>query len=169
MAGIYTRDNINYSTMLQNAIANRAKAAEREAAYIQNQGKLWGDTLTNVGNTIGKGAFYSYEPQSLEENKAELAKLEEMQKKYDEQVEQRRKFDSLFSSPSAAQIKANNDYFGYNPEPQLQSQAESNYMNGYTPYTRNYVPAYEEDEEVEIYRKLNPYIESMLEDYYRRG
>lgn len=155
--------------MLQNAIANRARAAEREAEYIKNQGKLWGDTATYVGNTIGKGAFYSYEPQSLEENKAELAKLEEMQKKYEEQVEQRRKFDSLFSSPSAAQIKANNEYFNYNPEPQLQSQAASNYMTGYKPYTRSYVPDHEVDEEVERYRNINPYIESMLQDYYRRG
>lgn len=87
--------------MLQNAIANRAKAAEREAAYIQNQGKLWGDTVTNVGNTIGKGAFYSYEPQSLAEKKAELAKLEEEQAKYNEQVAQRRAVNDYLMDPYA--------------------------------------------------------------------
>jgi hypothetical protein len=96
MAGIYTRDNINYSSMLQNAIANRAKAAEREAAYIQNQGKLWGDTATNVGKYFGRG-YMAYQ-DSLDEDEAELAQLK-AQKAYEEQVEQRKKFDEYFNNP----------------------------------------------------------------------
>lgn len=168
--GIYNRDNINYGSMLQNAIANRVAKAQREAQYLKDKGTLWGSTVKDVANTIGKGAFYSIEPQTLDEKKAELQRLEEAQAKYNEQVEQRRKFDSLFSSPSAAQVKANNEYFNYNPEPQLQSQAATNYMTGYRPnYGRNYVPAYELDEEAERYRNLNPYIEAMLQDYYGRG
>lgn len=187
MAGIYTRDNINYSTMLQNAIANRARAAERQAQYIQNQGKLWGDTVTNVGNTIGKGAFYSYDPQSLAEKKAELAKLEEEQAKYNEQVEQRKKFDEIFNNPEklakdqAAREsyieKQYNDYSDYKPNgtydmdgyrpfdtregayiaPQV-GGAESVAMSGYKP-NLNYKPSVEE-------RRKYSY-DSNMRDIYR--
>ena len=103
MAGIYTRDNINYSTMLQNAIANRAKAAEREAAYTQAQGKLWGDTVTNVGKYAGRG-YMAYQ-DSLDEDEAELNKLlelkrqQEIEAKYNEQVAQRQAVNSYLMDP----------------------------------------------------------------------
>lgn len=85
MAGIYTRDNINYSTMLQNAIANRARAAEREAAYIQNQGKLWGDTVTNIGNMAGRavGGYNNWKGDTTVEE-AEDAELELLKKQLEE-------------------------------------------------------------------------------------
>lgn len=159
MAGIYTRDNVNYSQMLQNAIANRARNAERQAQYIQNQGKLWGDTATNVGKIAGRG-YMAYQ-DSLDEDEAELAQLK-AQKAYEEQVEQRKKFDEIFNNPEklakeqAAREsyieKQYNDYADYKPNgtydmagyrpfdtregayiaPQV-GGAESVAMNGYNP------------------------------------
>lgn len=79
--GIYTRDNINYSTMLQNAIANRAKAAEREAAYIQNKGKLWGDTVSKVGNMFGRGLTDYVDEQDRQ------SQLDLMNKRYEDSVQ----------------------------------------------------------------------------------
>lgn len=140
MAGIYTRDNVNYSQMLQNAIANRARNAERQADYIKNQGKLWGETATNVGKYFGRGIFATAD--SMDEDEAELAHLkelkaeeeqkayeEEIQKAYDEQVEQRNKFDNIFANPN---------YGVYNPkynEPQGASLSEegTRSMQGYEP------------------------------------
>lgn len=111
MAGIYTRDNINYSQMLQNAIANRAKAAERQAAYTQAQGKLWGDTATNVGKYLGRGIFATADSMS-DEDEAELARLkelkaeqeqkayeEEIKKAYDAQVAQRQSVNDYLMDP----------------------------------------------------------------------
>lgn len=93
MAGIYTRDNINYSQMLQNAIANRAKAAERQAQYIQNQGKLWGDTATNVGKYLGRGIFATMD--SADEDEAELEQLKALKAKeiYDNSVGEINKYN----------------------------------------------------------------------------
>lgn len=107
MAGIYTRDNINYSQMLQNAIANRAKAAERQAAYKQAQGKLWGDTATNVGKYFGRGIFATADSMS-DEDEAELALLKEIkaeqeQKAYEEEI--KKAYDA-----QVAQRQAVNDY-----------------------------------------------------------
>ena len=174
MAGIYTRDNINYSQMLQNAIANRAKSAERQAAYKQAQGKLWGDTATNIGKYLGRGIFATADSMS-DEDEAELARLkeikaeqeqkayeEEIQKAYKAQVEQRNKFDNIFANP--------NDGV-YNPKyntPQSASLSEegTRSMQGYIPLT-SYIPNYHNnpyDNETD-----NPYVYEMMQDYYRRG
>ena len=166
MAGIYTRDNVNYSQMLQNAIVNRARAAERQAAYKQAQGKLWGDTATNVGKYLGRGIFATADSMS-DEDEAELARLKEIkaeqeQKAYEEQVEQRNKFDNIFANPN---------YGIYNPKyntPQGPSLSEvgTRSMHGYIPLT-SYIPNYHNnpyDNETD-----NPYVYEMMQDYYRRG
>ena len=75
--------------MLQNAIANRAKAAERQAVYTQAQGKLWGDTATNVGNIIG-GAVGGYnkwagDTTTEEAEDAELELLKKQLEQYEAQ------------------------------------------------------------------------------------
>lgn len=99
--------------MLQNAIANRAKAAERQSAYKQSQGKLWGDTATNVGKYFGRGIFATADSMS-DEDEAELALLkeikaeqeqkayeEEIKKAYDAQVAQRQVVNDYLMDPYA--------------------------------------------------------------------
>lgn len=93
--------------MLQNAIANRAKAAERQAAYKQAQGKLWGETATNVGKYFGRGIFATADSMS-DEDEAELALLKEIkaeqeQKAYEEEI--KKAYDA-----QVAQRQAVNDY-----------------------------------------------------------
>lgn len=93
--------------MLQNAIANSAKAAERQAAYKQSQGKLWGDTATNVGKYFGRGIFATADSMS-DEDEAELALLKEIkaeqeQKAYEEEI--KKAYDA-----QVAQRQAVNDY-----------------------------------------------------------
>lgn len=47
--GIYTRDQIQYANMIQNAMQNRARAIEREGDNIRNTGALWGGTARDIG------------------------------------------------------------------------------------------------------------------------
>lgn len=95
MAGIYTRDNVNYSQMLQNAIANRARNAERQAQYIQNQGKLWGDTVSNVGSIIGRGVGgYNSWAGDTTEAEAEDAELEMLKKQVEQYEAQQAEADA---------------------------------------------------------------------------
>lgn len=47
--GIYTRDQIQYANMIQNAMQNRARAIEREGDYIYKTGQNWGNALGEIG------------------------------------------------------------------------------------------------------------------------
>lgn len=168
MAGIYTRDNINYSQMLQNAITNRAKSAEIQAAYKQAQGKLWGDTATNIGKYLGRGIFATADSMS-DEDEAELARLkeikaeqeqksyeEEIKKAYEEQLEQRNKFDNIFANPN---------YGIYNPKynkPQGPSLSEEGTigMQGYEPNFMYHNDDFDNDDYYDWYHDTynsNPY------------
>lgn len=95
MAGVYTRDNINYSSMLQNAIANRNAAAQREAAYEQAKGKLWGDTVNNITKYAGRGIMASADQYSTDEDEAELEQLKALKAKeiYDNSVGEINKYN----------------------------------------------------------------------------
>jgi len=69
---IYNRDNINYGSLIQNAIANRNAAAQRDAGYITNFGNIVGGAVSTLGNQIGRG-LVSYEE---DEDEAKLKELE---------------------------------------------------------------------------------------------
>ena len=144
---IYTRDNINYSQMLQNAIANRARAAEREAQYIQNQGKLWGDTAMNVGKYLGRGLFATLDSMdSYDDDEAELAELK-AQKAYEEQKAKEEEAKNAEIERLNYINKQADNMSGYETK---ESINDSNLMNGYipaeaNPYTRGsliYEPNY---------------------------
>jgi hypothetical protein len=173
MAGIYTRDNINYSTMLQNAIANRARAAERQAQYIQNQGKLWGDTATNVGKYLGRGIFATADTMG-DEDEAELAHLKELKAEQEQKAEMERlnyikqQADNMRDYEPTPATNASNLMDGYIPSEELDRQwlntkagvRAQRYMEGYTPYING--NPYDNATD-------NPYIYEMMQDYYRRG
>lgn len=77
---IYNRDQINYGSLIQNAIANRNAAAQRDAAYITNFGNIAANAVKDTGGVIGRGlALYE-----SDEDEAELARL----KKLKEEMEQ---------------------------------------------------------------------------------
>lgn len=144
MAGIYTRDNVNYSQMLQNAIANRARSAEREAAYIQNQGKLWGDTVTNIGNMAGRavGGYNNWKGDTTVEDE-EDAELELLKKQLEEYKAQQAEAAAYHGQVQTA----TNLMQGYHPQDSfVQDMNES--------YNQNY---------------FNPYNYELMQGTYRRG
>lgn len=69
--GIYTRDQIQYANMLQNALQNRARAIEREGDNIRGTGQLWGSAVSNIGNSI-KDAAFSIAAQKHSDEQAQL-------------------------------------------------------------------------------------------------
>lgn len=138
---IYNRDNINYSQMIQNAIANRNAAAQRQAAYDQAKGKLWGDTTTNIGNMIGRGigGYNAWKGDSSVED-AEDAELEMLKKKLEEYEAQQAEADA---------------YHG-------QVEHATNYMTGYKPMEASMSESYNQEYN-------NPYKLALMEGVYRRG
>jgi hypothetical protein len=140
---IYNRDQIPYSTMIQNAIANRNAAAQRDASYISNFGKIIGGAVDKVGNQIGRGIAVSDD-----EDEAELARL----KKLKDELEQ----------AEIAKKSFEEEYRDYNPIPV--NQTPTNYtpfettLNGYN-VNANITPDYSEP---------NQYL-SAINQYYRRG
>lgn len=57
--GIYTRDQIQYANMIQNALQNRARDIERKYDALAKRGEMYGNAARNIGNTISD-AFMKY-------------------------------------------------------------------------------------------------------------
>ena len=168
--GIYNRDNINYGGFLQNAIANKIHNAERQADHDKAMAKLWGDTIAKAGQTIGKGAFYSYSgdnassvadaatsntnTNTLDEDKAEL--------NYWEAVREQKAADA--PKGPTLQEQAAQSMFGYNPT--NQSEAASHFMDNYRPNSFNdRVLTNQNDEEEQIRRMLERYERNKYNSY----
>lgn len=135
--------------MLQNAIANRTRAAERDAAYEQAKGKLWGDTAMNVGKYLGRGLFATLDSMdSYDDDEAELAELK-AQKAYEEQKAKEEEAKNAEIERLNYINKQADNMRGYETK---ESINDSNLMNGYipaeaNPYTRGsliYEPNYED-------------------------
>lgn len=69
--GIYTRDQIQYANMLQNALQNRARGIEREGDNLRGRGQMWGSALNTAGNTV-KDALFSIAAQQHSDEQAQL-------------------------------------------------------------------------------------------------
>ena len=69
MAGIYTRDNINYGGMLGNAMQNRARQIERDYENYMRQPMAWANAVNQAGQAIGnafnQAAQYQYNKDQL--------------------------------------------------------------------------------------------------------
>lgn len=165
---VYSRDNINYGGFLQNAIANKIHNAERQAEHDKAMAKLWGDTIAKAGQTIGKGAFYSYSgdnasnladaatsnTNTLDEDKAEL--------NYWQAVREQKAADGPLG-PSL-QEQAAQSMFGYNPT--NQSEAASHFMDNYRPNSFNdRILTNQNDEEEQIRRMLERYERNKYNSY----
>lgn len=103
MAGIYERDNINYPSILAAMAQSRARSAEREGDTIRKNGEIWGNALDKLG---GMGARTMDYLQAMRESpEARLKKLEEekriaeIEKAYNEQVDQRRAVNKYLMTP----------------------------------------------------------------------
>lgn len=172
MAGIYNRDNINYSSMLMAALKDRAETAARQAAYKERMGKIWGDATKSVGNMVGRGIMASADAyggdssSTVDEDKAELKQLEELQKQQEEMEKQREAAAKEMvgyvpNSVSPEAVRAAEQMNGYRPfdtregayiAPQV-GGAESVAMNGYHPIL-NHTPSTSEIEELAYRDKM---------------
>lgn len=76
MAGIYSRDQINYGGMLGNAMANRANYLQRRYDRVAQMGQNWGNAVQQAGQTVqnafNQAAQYQY-------NKDQLANQQQFQ------------------------------------------------------------------------------------------
>lgn len=76
MAGIYSRDQINYGGMLGNAMANRANYLQRRYDRVAQMGQNWGNAVQQSGQTIqnafNQAAQYQY-------NKDQMANQQQFQ------------------------------------------------------------------------------------------
>ena len=59
MAGIYSRDQINYGGMLGNAMANRANYLQHRYDAVRQMGQNWGNAVANSGKIV-QDAFNKY-------------------------------------------------------------------------------------------------------------
>ena len=107
---VYSRDNINYGGMLQNAIANRVANAQREAQYIKDKGTLWGNTVSNVANTVGRaiGGYNGWKGDTSTAA-AEDAELEMLKKQLEDYQTQQSEADAYNAQVQQA-TNAMNDY-----------------------------------------------------------
>lgn len=149
--GVYNRDGINYSAMLQNAIANRNAAAQRQAQYLMNKGKLMGDTATKVGGIFGRGFAQTYDELNPDEDEAELEKLK---RERDAIIMEQERLKQERSRLASAQME------GYKP-----LSAMTPNMEGYEPNDA-FLPKLQEHYDQDY---TNPYSYAMMQDYYRRS
>lgn len=74
--GIYNRDNINYSGMIQNMLASAKHGGEIRANNIRSQGDIWGGAVKNVGSAVGRAYGMYGGNGGMSEDEIELQKLE---------------------------------------------------------------------------------------------
>lgn len=104
---IYSRDNINYQSLLDSMIRNRSEQARRDADTIRQQGQIWSGFVKDTGKMIGKGldyySAYSEDPSTklaeLQKELEEAEHIKEVEDKYNQQVAQRLAFDDYALRP----------------------------------------------------------------------
>ena len=104
---IYSRDNINYQSLLDSMIRNRSEQARRDADTMRQQGQIWSGFVKDTGKMIGKGldyySAYSEDPSTklaeLQKELEEAEHIKEVEDKYNQQVAQRLAFDDYALRP----------------------------------------------------------------------
>lgn len=77
---IYSRDNIAYNSMIDNAINNRLKTMERKSSRIQKDADIASNLATGLASTFGRAMDYA---QYASEQNALEKKLKELEAKRD--------------------------------------------------------------------------------------
>lgn len=120
--GIYNRDNINYSSMIDNAIRNRLHTAERDADRIEERAKIKSDAAKDLASSFSRAMDYA---QYESEQKALEKKLKDLQDRR----------DYIRNAYTQSQ--------DYQPYTTTDEYKASEYMNGYKPsYEINEVVKY---------------------------
>lgn len=120
--GIYNRDQINYASMIDNAIRNRLHTSEREADRIEERAKINAQAAKDIASTFARGMDYL---QYESEQKALEKKLKDL--------EDRREY--IRNAYTQSQ--------DYKPYYTTDEYKASEYMSGYKPsYDTNEVVKY---------------------------
>lgn len=88
MAGIYNRDNINYGSLIANAIANRKADLERKYEQRKANSDAWGKTIGQLGQIIGRGVTDYADEQDRQDQ------LDMMNKRYEDSVQYQKERDA---------------------------------------------------------------------------
>lgn len=90
--GIYNRDNINYTGMIQNMLASAKHGGDIRANNIRSQGDIWGGAVKNIGSAVGRAYGMYGGNGGMSEDEIELQKLEKEREELlaQEQAEQER-------------------------------------------------------------------------------
>lgn len=110
---IYSRDNTNYATMIDNMIKNRQEADRIRSDNIRKQGEIWSKFSKDTGNMIARGMDYLqyYNEQKELENK--LKDLEERREQIRNSYTQSQDYQPYSTTP---EYKASEQMKDYNPD-----------------------------------------------------
>lgn len=149
--GVYQRDNIQYNNMIDAAIRNRLEGAKVRSDAQRKQGEIWGGTVKNLGNMAAR--YMDYANANKESPEARLEALEEelrqaeIEKKYNEQMAQRRSVLDY--------IDYNNKRNSFIAQAIANAQGQRPNMAGYGVY--------------KDVNPTNPLMLQQIEEEYRRG
>lgn len=110
---IYSRDNTDYATMIDNMIKNRQEADRIRSDNIRKQGEIWSNFSKDTGNMIARGMDYLqyYNEQKELENK--LKDLEERRDTIRDQYDYNADYKPYSTTPA---YKASEQMKGYKPD-----------------------------------------------------
>lgn len=111
--GIYDRDNISYSNLLNNELKNRLEKAYRESNRIEQMAKNRGQAAKDIASTFARGMDYAQYVSEQSELENKLKDLESRR-------------DTIRNAYTQSQ-----DYQPYTTTP---SYKASEYMSGYKNY-----------------------------------
>lgn len=110
---IYSRDNTDYATMIDNMIKNRQETDRIRSDNIRKQGEIWSNFSKDTGNMIARGMDYLqyYNEQKELENK--LKDLEERREHIRSQYDYNADYKPYTTTPA---YKASEQMKGYNSD-----------------------------------------------------
>lgn len=148
MAGIYSRDQINYGGMLGNAMAAKAGYLRDRYNRVVQQGQIWGNAVQNTGSTIqnafNQAAQYQYNKDQLANqqqfqaeqaalNRAQQLNMAREQQKFQEQqnaLNRQNTYDiALLNKETAQEDKVAQNVMYYNNAAAVYNELETEFNN----------------------------------------
>ena len=147
MAGIYTRDGINYGGLLGSALQNRLSNMQRQAEYERNKGSIWGGFGQRAGNYLGT-AINTMGQREFEEQEA-LRRAQEaaLEAERNRQFQEAQQLKQIAANERIAKINARQAEIEKSDEYRLNFQKAKDKYNMYYNILKSMDPAMENAEE----------------------
>lgn len=104
--GIYNRDQINYASMIDNAIRNRLHTSERDADRIEERAKINSQAAKDIASTFARGMDYL---QYESEQKALEKKLKDLQDRRDSLIRKASNYEQERYNPTEFNYQLRNN------------------------------------------------------------